>query len=165
MAEEPVATAATDDERPASEPDQRPASEPDQRLLRALADLDNLRKRVDREVTRQRAEERADVAQRWLPVVDDLERALEYAGSSDDPLVAGVRATFERALLVLDQLGFPRFDDVGAPFDPTRHEAVGTIDTDAAPGTVAATTRAGYGSDQAVLRPASVIVARRPEPG
>src|SRR5690349_15112371 len=107
MAEEPVATAGTDDERPASEPDQR--------LLRALADLDNLRKRVDREVTRQRADERADVARRWLPVVDDLERALEYGGSSDGPLLAGVRAVFERALLVLDQLGFPRFEDVGAP--------------------------------------------------
>jgi molecular chaperone GrpE len=155
MAEEPVATAGTDDEPSASEPDQR--------LLRALADLDNLRKRVDREVTRQREDERADVARRWLPVVDDLERALEYGGASD-PLVAGVRAVFERALFVLEQLGFPRFEDVGAPFDPTRHEAVGTIETEAPPGTVAATTRAGYGSDEMVLRPASVIVARRPEP-
>jgi molecular chaperone GrpE len=156
MAEEPVATAGTEDDRPASEPDQR--------LLRALADLDNLRKRVDREVARQRADERADVAGRWLPLVDDLERALEYTGSSEDPLVAGVRAVFERALLVLEQLGYPRFEDLGAPFDPTRHEAVGAIDADAPAGTVAATTRAGYGSDGAVLRPASVIVARRPEP-
>jgi molecular chaperone GrpE len=156
MAEEQVATAGTEEERPATEPDPR--------LLRALADLDNLRKRVDREVTRERANERADVARRWLPLVDDLERALDYAGTSDDPLVDGVRAVFERALLVLEQLGYPRFEDLGAPFDPTRHEAVGAIDADTPPGTVAATTRAGYGSDVAVLRPASVIVARRPEP-
>jgi molecular chaperone GrpE len=156
MAEEPVvATAGAEDEQA------RP--EPDERLLRALADLDNLRKRFEREIARERDGERARVSALWLPLVDDLERALDFAGADDDPLAAGVRAVHEQALAVLERLGFPRFEDLGEPFDPRRHEAVGSIASDAPPGTVAAVTRAGYGSDTDVLRPASVVVAHRPE--
>jgi molecular chaperone GrpE len=159
MAEQPVSTARTDQHAE----EEQTRAETDQRLLRALADLDNLRKRLDREIARERAGERARVASMWLPLVDDLERALEYAGSADDALVAGVRAVYEQALAVLERLGFPRFEDLGKPFDPTRHEAVGAIGSDAPPGTVAATTRPGYGSETDMLRPASVVVARRPE--
>jgi molecular chaperone GrpE len=159
MAEQPVTTAGTDQ----STDEEQARTEPDQRLLRALADLDNLRKRLDREIARERAGERALVASMWLPVVDDLERALEYAGSADDALVAGVRAVYEQALAVLERLDFPRFEDLGKPFDPTRHQAVGAVESDAPPGTIAATTRPGYGSETDMLRPASVVVARRPE--
>jgi molecular chaperone GrpE len=159
MAEQPVTTAGTDQ----SAEEEQTRTEPDQRLLRALADLDNLRKRLGREVARERADERARVASMWLPLVDDLERALEYGVSADDALVAGVRAVYEQALAVLERLGFPRFEDLGKPFDPTRQEAVGAVESDAPPDTVAATTRPGYGSDTDILRPASVIVARRPE--
>jgi molecular chaperone GrpE len=154
MAEEPVTTAGTEETA-------RP--ERDERLLRALADLDNLRKRFEREMTRERVGERARVTALWLPLVDDLERALDFADAADDPLAAGVRAVYEQALAVLERLGFPRFEDLGEPFDPMRHEAVGAIASDAPPGTVAATTRAGYGTGNEVLRPASVVVARRPE--
>jgi molecular chaperone GrpE len=142
--------------------DARPeeSSEPDQRLLRALADLDNLRKRYERELDRERGAERRRVASEWLPVVDDLERALDHAASESSALSTGVRAVYEHALAVLERLGFGRFGDLGEPFDPSRHEAVGSIRADAPPGTVAAVTRAGYGSDDEILRPAAVIVSQ-----
>jgi molecular chaperone GrpE len=137
------------------------------RLRRALADLDNLRKRYEREVARERVTERMLVARQWLPVVDDLERAIEHLQSSEDcgpEVVEGVRVIRDRALSVLAQLGFPRFDATGEGFDPARHEAVSVIDSDEPPGTVVETTRTGYGTGEVVLRPAGVVVARAPAP-
>jgi molecular chaperone GrpE len=130
------------------------------RLRRALADLDNLRKRFDREVARERATERARAAALWLPIVDDLERALEHADADADSIVEGINTVRDQALTILEQLGFRRFDDIGELFDPLRDEAVSAIDVDAPPGTVVATVRPGYGTDEAILRPASVVVSR-----
>jgi molecular chaperone GrpE len=134
------------------------------RLRRTLADLDNLRKRVDREIARERAAERAAVAARWLNVVDNLDRALEHAGSDSNALVDGVRAVRDEAVGILAQLGFPRYEDVGRPFDPGRHEALSALPADAPPGTVLAVIRPGYGSAQNILRPAGVVVSRGPAP-
>lgn len=139
------------------------------RLRRALADLDNLRKRYEREVERERVTERMYAARQWLSVVDDLERALDHLASSEDSdwraVIEGIRAVHDRALAVLAQSGFPRFDPTGEPFDPTRHEAVSVVDSDAPPGTVVATVRPGYGTAEIVLRPAAVVVARAGVPG
>ena len=132
----------------------------DNQLHRSLADLDNVRKRFQREVVRERSAERTRVAATWLPVVDDLERALQHAGADPDAIVEGVRTVFQNALLVLAQLGYPRTDDIGQPFDPSRHEAAGAIDSDLPRGTVVAVSRAGYGEGDHVLRPASVVVSR-----
>ncbi|MDX6233025.1 MAG: molecular chaperone GrpE [Nocardioidaceae bacterium] len=129
-------------------------------LRRALADLDNVRKRFEREVTRERTAERARAAAAWLPVVDNLERALEHAGAEGGAVTEGVRAVLEQALHVLERFGFPRFEDMGELFDPTRHEAMGAIASEAPPGTVVATVRPGYGTTDNVLRPAGVVVAR-----
>jgi len=135
-------------------------SEPDPQLLRALADLDNLRKRYERQLASASQAERARVTSLWLPVVDDLERALQHTDGDLGALVEGVRAVYEHALSLLARLGFDRFDDVGQPFDPARHEAVGAIDADAPPGTIVATVRPGYAHGDDVLRPAHVVVAR-----
>jgi molecular chaperone GrpE len=151
-----------DSQTPADEPteaDARAAGLED-RLRRALADLDNLRKRFDREVARERATERARAAALWLPIVDDLERALEHAGADADSIVEGINTVRDQALTILEQLGFRRFDDIGELFDPLRDEAVSAIDVDAPPGTVVATVRPGYGTDEVILRPASVVVSR-----
>ena len=136
------------------------AAELEDHLRRALADLDNLRKRFEREVARERATERARAASLWLPIVDDLERALEHAGSDASSIVEGVKTVRDQALRILEQLGFRRFDDIGQLFDPLRDEAVSAIDVDAPPGTVVATVRPGYGTDEVILRPASVVVSR-----
>src|SRR3984957_18651301 len=101
----------------------RLAAAEDQKL-RTLADLDNLRKRCAAQVERAQADARAQVAGQWLPVVDNLERALEDATAAPLPIVEGIAAVRQQALSVLAGLGFPRRDAPGAPFDPTRHNAV-----------------------------------------
>lgn len=130
---------------------------------RTAAELDNFRKRCARDVVRAREQERASVAGRWLPVLDNLERALEHASSDPAQIVEGVRAVHQQALTVLADLGYPRRDDeVGKAFDPARHEAVSTVaDESLVPGTVAHVVRPGYGPDNEILRPASVVVATR----
>jgi molecular chaperone GrpE len=133
--------------------------EADDRLVRALADLDNLRKRFEREVSRERSSQRALVAGEWLPVVDNLELALQHAQGAD-PLAVGIAAVHEQALSVLERLGFPRFDDIGKPFDPQRHEAVSAVESEEPAGTILTAVRPGYGHGESVLRPAAVVVAR-----
>ncbi len=128
---------------------------------RAAADLDNLRKRAAREAGRVRADERARVAAQWLPVVDNLELALEHAKADPTAIVDGVRGVRDQAVEILSRLGFPRRDDVGTPFDPGRHEAVAVLPAGDAPaGTVVQVVRPGYGSDDQLLRPAAVVVAK-----
>jgi molecular chaperone GrpE len=140
--------------------DARLAEAQDQKL-RALADLDNLRKRCAVQVERAAADARAQVARQWLPVVDNLERALEHAAADPRTIVDGIAAVRQQALGVLTSLGFPRRDDTGATFDPARHEAVATTyDPRVPPGTVVQVVRAGYGEPDRQLRPAQVVVAK-----
>jgi molecular chaperone GrpE len=96
-------------------------------------------------------------------LVDNLERALSHGGATTESLMKGTRAVLDDANAALNRLGYPRFDDAGAPFDPARHEAVATVATDAPPGTVVETVRPGYGTEEELLRPAVVVVARHPD--
>ncbi|HEY2724218.1 MAG TPA: nucleotide exchange factor GrpE [Pseudonocardiaceae bacterium] len=130
------------------------------RLRRALADLDNLRKRHARELGRERAAEAERVAAAWLPVLDHLDLALDYAEAEPERIIQGVRAVRDQALSVLERLGFPRRDEVGVAFDPARHEVVNVEQqTDAEPGTVLRVLRPGYGEPERQLRPSAVTVA------
>lgn len=132
------------------------------RLQRAAADLDNLRKRYARELERERRAERNRVAAAFLPVLDNLELALAHAEADPTAILEGVRHVAEQADGVLAALGYPRQDEAGVPFDPSRHEVVRVVsDSDAPPGTVVDVLRPGYGSGQAQLRPAAVAVAQR----
>ena len=134
------------------------------RWRRAVADLDNLRKRYARDLDRERTTERSRVAGAWLPVVDNLERAIAHAGDQSDAVVEGVRSILGQALQVLERLGYPRDAESGVPFDPQRHEVVGVVEHgDSAPGTVVEVLRPGYGQGSSQLRPAAVVVSRREE--
>jgi molecular chaperone GrpE len=128
---------------------------------RALADLDNLRKRFTREVERERADERSRVAASWLPIVDNLELALGHAAVDPTAVMEGVRSVRDQAVNVLSGLGFARDDEAGQPFDPARHEAVSAVPggADVPPGTVLHVVRPGYGGGEHQLRPAAVVVA------
>jgi molecular chaperone GrpE len=142
------------------------AAELEDRWRRALADLANLRKRYAQEMRRERAAERELVTSAFLPILDNLDRALEHAGADPRSIIEGIRALREQALTVVAGLGFRREDEAGVPFDPARHEVVGVVDADssnAAPGSVAAVVRPGYGAEGHQLRPAAVTVAQRPE--
>jgi molecular chaperone GrpE len=129
--------------------------------LRALADLDNYRKRCAAQVERAATDARAAVAAAWLPVVDNLDRALEHSDADPDVIIEGVRSVREQALRVLAGLGYPRRDDVGVTFDPARHDAIAVhSDPGVAAGTVIQVVRPGYGDGDGQLRPAQVVVAK-----
>jgi molecular chaperone GrpE len=141
------------------------AAELEDRWRRAVADLDNLRKRYARELGRERSAERELVTTAFLPVLDTIDRALEHADADPRSIVEGVRSLREQALAVVAGLGYQREDEVGVPFDPARHEVVGVVEGDGsgtAPGSVAAVLRPGYGAPGHQLRPASVTVTKRP---
>jgi molecular chaperone GrpE len=132
------------------------------RWRRAVAELDNFRKRMARERADDRDEERRRVAAAWLPVIDNLDLALSHGGADETGIVEGIRAVRDQALAVLADLGFSRRKaDLGAAFDPAVHEAVGTVvQHDTPAGTVVHVARPGYGPDDRVLRPASVVVSK-----
>ncbi|MDC7120628.1 nucleotide exchange factor GrpE [Cellulomonas fimi] len=135
------------------------------RWRRALADLDNLRKRYATELERERGLERDRVTSAFLPVLDNIDRALEHAGADPRSILEGVHALREQALAVVAGLGFRREDEPGVPFDPTRHEVVAVVDAgdaDVAPGAVVQVLRPGYGAPGHQLRPATVTVAQGP---
>jgi molecular chaperone GrpE len=141
--------------------------------MRALADFDNYRKRVERE---RRAAERSgkrDVLLALLEVMDDFDRAIEHIDQSSrgpgapEAVAEGLRATHKRLATALKTQGVIPFESVGQEFDPTRHEAVGVIEAGARksgralePGAVTDETRRGYLWDGEVLRPARVHVAK-----
>jgi molecular chaperone GrpE len=88
--------------------------------------------------------------------------ALEHADADPAAVIEGVRAVRDQAIEALGRLGFLRLDEVGVPFDPSRHEAVAAQpEAKAAPGTVMRVVRPGYGNGDHQLRPAAVVVATR----
>ncbi len=88
--------------------------------LRALADADNARKRCASQIRRAEEEARAQVAREWLPVLDNLERALAHADAEPSVIIEGIQAIRLQALQVLARLGFSRRDDTGRSSLPGR---------------------------------------------
>jgi molecular chaperone GrpE len=132
----------------------------DQRL-RTLAELENSRKRYERDESQARQQERIRVTREWLPILDNLERALAHAGANPESIIGGVEAVTDQAVQLVRRLGFPRQDDLGEPFDPSRHDAAGTRpDAEAQPGTVVEVLQPAYGIGDQQLRPALVIVSK-----
>jgi len=131
---------------------------------RALADLDNSHKRHTRDLEQVRADERANVAKQFLPLIDHLELALGHADVDPSAIVTGVKQVLAEAVEIFRRLGFERIDQVGVPFDPARHEAVSAVHVDdVEPGTVVHVVRPGYGDGSRQLRPASVVVSTGPQ--
>jgi len=127
------------------------------RFLRARADLENYRKRADRELERRLRERIDDVLRDWLEGVDSVERALALQAGD----TAGLRAVLDQLDAILARQGVTRLGEVGAPFDPEFHEAIGVVPAGDSPaGTIAEIARSGYSVGDRVLRPAQVVVAR-----
>ena len=134
------------------------------RWRRAVADLENVRKRHATELRREVAAERARVAAAWLPVLDNLELALTHAEADPSAIVQGVHAIREQAVQLLANLGYPRDDETGVRFDPNRHEVVAVVEDPATePNTVTRVVRPGYGTDRHQLRPTAVTVSKSQE--
>ena len=132
------------------------------RWKRAAADLDNLRKRFERELERMRQVERETILRSWLNVVDDMERALCAQGASASPWYEGMEAIRERMLSILAQFGVKPFVPEGEIFDPHFHEAVATANLpDVTEGRIVEVVQPGYLIDDRVLRAAKVIAVKR----
>ena len=143
-----------------------PQPEPDfhDRYLRAVAELDNVRKRARRDVSAAEGRGIAKLARELLPALDDFERALAHAeaeeGDAEHHLTKGIRLVQEQMLAALKRAGIETFSPKGEPFDPHVHEAVATTPVEgAASGTVVEVYQAGYKLGDDVLRPAKVVVA------
>jgi molecular chaperone GrpE len=129
----------------------------------AAGEFDQARARLRKEVTKDVERGRRSMLVSFLEVLDNLDRALDAAGDrAADPVVDGVALVRRQFLATLEGFGVVRFDPIGQPFDPVRHEAVATLQATAtAPdGTVAGVIRPGYLMGDDVLRPAAVAVAR-----
>lgn len=137
------------------------------RLLRTTAEFDNYRKRTDRERRELSEFAAADLAKDLLPVIDDLDRALDVSVETTESnaqltaLREGVGLVRRQFLDVLQRRGVEAIETVGHPFDPTWHEALATEAADGRPdGEVTAEIRRGYRIGQRLLRPALVKVAQ-----
>jgi molecular chaperone GrpE len=149
-------------EQPVTEapPEADPAlQEMEDRLKRALADLDNYRKRSAREVDRRVLESRERLLREWLEAVDSIDRAVQM--DPDGAASGGLRAVLEQMESILARQGVTRTGETGEQFDPERHEAIGVRETEDAPDrSVVDVARSGYALGDRVLRPAQVVVSR-----
>ena len=130
--------------------------------LRAAAELDNFRKRTDRELENARKYAIERFAQDLVGVGDSLEAGISAATSNPGPaLLEGAQATLKQLHRAFDKAGIKVIDPQGAPFDPAWHEAmVAQPSRDAAPGMVLSVIQKGYSLNGRLLRPARVVVSK-----
>jgi molecular chaperone GrpE len=142
-------------------------SEVKDRLLRALAEQENVRRRTERERAEAVKFAASNVVRDLLPAIDNLRRAIESVPEGkalDEPmqkLLTGVEATEQGLLEALEKHGIRRIDPLGAMFDPTQHQAMLEVTDSTRPaGTVAEVLQPGYLHHDRLLRPAMVAVAK-----
>jgi len=133
-------------------------------FLRARADLENMKKRQEKEKAGYMSYATECVVLEILPAIDNLERALEHAsnsaGENVDSLVEGVRLTIEQMRKALAKFGVKEIKALGEPFDPSLHHAISHEDCDdVEPGRVIKEFQKGYLLKDKLLRPAIVSVA------
>jgi molecular chaperone GrpE len=132
--------------------------------LRAMAELDNVRKRTQREVENASRYGLEKFAIELLPVLDSLQGAVSTAARSDArSLIDGQQATLKLLVKAFEKLNIRAINPIGEPFDPARHEAVMAQEsTTAEPNSVLQVVQPGFELSGRLLRPARVIVARAP---
>ena len=131
------------------------------RYKRALADLDNYRKRSARETERVVADSSEAMLRDWLEAVDSVERAMRM--DPEGNLLEGLRAVLDQMEAILARQGVRRVGAAGETFDPAVHEAVGVRDSEEVPDrTTLEVAQSGFALGDRVLRPAQVIVSRAP---
>jgi len=165
---EPGAGGAESLKSPASEIEElrRQLDDKQDRLLRALAEADNIKRRTQRDREEYARYANESLIRDLIPVLDNFDRALDAARKAGDStrLVEGVELIQRELLKVLERAGVTRYSALGQRFDPTRHEAVArVISPGSAPNTVVGETASGYLLHDRVLRPAMVSVAVAPD--
>jgi len=149
----------------------REAADYKDKLLRTLAEMENLRKRTEREVTDARLYGIASFAREVLQVADNMHRALEaigpelreHADGKVKALIEGVELTERELMKALEKSGVKKFSPMAEKFDPNLQQAMFEMETaEVPPGHVAQVMQAGYMIGERVLRPAMVAVAKAP---
>lgn len=140
------------------------AAENQDRYLRTRADMENFKKRIERNYADRAESSRKDLLRKLLGVKDNLDRALQYgrgdSGDSGEGIIEGIRLTQYQLEQLLSQEGVDRIDADGKPFDPRYEEAVHRIEDPTVPDhTVIQVVRQGYTYGDDVLRPAQVVVS------
>jgi molecular chaperone GrpE len=131
--------------------------------VRAVAELDNYRKRMDRELENARKYGVERFAQDLLPVSDALVAGMQQAaGANPGPaLLEGAQATLRELNRAFDKAGIKAIDPIGQPFDPAWHEAMLAQESPGqTPGTVLSVVQKGYSLNGRLLRPARVVVSK-----
>ena len=133
-----------------------------EKSVRAMAELDNVRRRMEREVANAHKYGVEKLISALLPVVDSLEQALQLADKNADAAMhEGLELTMKLFADVLQKFDVIQLDPVGAVFDPQQHEAMSMQQVPgAAPNTVIAVFQKGYKLNDRVIRPARVVVAK-----
>src|SRR6476469_10329513 len=147
----------------------RELAETKDRLLRTLADMDNMRKRTEREVADARVYGISNFARDILGVADNMHRAMQAlddelrakADEATKALLEGVELTERELINVLEKHGVTKVEPLGQKFDPNRHQAMYEIEDLSVPaGSVIQVMQAGYLIGERVLRPALVAVSK-----
>lgn len=157
--------AATDDSSQSGESLETVKAQADEnwdKYLRAMAELDNVRKRASRDVQNARKFALEPFARDLLDVRDSLEMGLAAAAGSDGDVVReGFEATLKQLAAMMERSGIQEIDPHGEPFDPQQHEAMTMQPSaDAEPGSVLTVFQKGYALNGRLLRPARVVVAQ-----
>ena len=143
------------------------AAENHDRLLRMAAEFENYKKRATREMNDFRKFANESFAKAMLPVVDSMDLAVESSSNDkhvSNSMVEGVNMTLKEILKIFEQFGVKRFESIGNTFDPNLHQAVMQEETDAFPeNTVSKELQKGFMIHDRLLRPAMVVVSKKPE--
>lgn len=136
-----------------------------EQYLRTLADMENLRKRTQRDKEELAKFANESILREILPVIDNLERAVEHAeqAESNDGLFEGVQMTLTQFGQLLSKFGVEPVEAVGQVFDPAYHQAMGQMESEEHPiNTVVQQMQKGYQLNERLLRPAFVMLAKAP---
>jgi molecular chaperone GrpE len=172
-------SAASDDPQQAASPDPAGAEPPQsdldrvtaerdkmrEQLLRTAADFENFRKRTRRDLEDAQRKGQQDVVRDLLPVFDNLERAVQAAGTASDvtSVIDGINMVLKLFEASAERIGLVRIKTVGERFDPAVHEAIQQKEShDAPPGSIVAEVVPGYRFGEKLVRAAMVVVARKP---
>lgn len=131
--------------------------------IRTAADFDNFRKRARRELEDVRKAGKEDLLKEFLPVFDNLERAIQSAQRAQEvkAVAEGLNMILRQYLDTLGRAGISKVPTVGSQFDPSVHEAIQQVESDEhAPGTVVAEVQPGYVQGERLVRAAMVVVAK-----
>ena len=132
------------------------------KYLRALADIDNLRKRSIREREEAVIRTRSQLVEDLLPAIDAFKLGLNEASKvdPDGPVFSGFNMAVNQLESIMAEYGLVTLDPTGETFDPSLHDAIRHEESDSEEGTILQTIRLGFRLGETLLRPASVVVAK-----